>query len=69
MSKKKLSVGDRVTIYRKVKSNPWIDYMDKFIGESGVIAFNDRETFGINLDYNPILLWWFPKSSIKREVK
>lgn len=70
MSKKRLGVGDRVTIYRKVKKEYWIAWaMDKFVGDSGTIVIDDGDSLGICLDTDNADYWYFPKTSVKREVK
>jgi len=66
-----MKIGDRVTVYRKVKVDYWVYYMDGFVGCSGTIEeFSQRGTPLIQMDDGlPGLPFYFPKSSLKYEVK
>ena len=65
-----MKIGDRVTVYRKVKKNPspWVSpQMDYTVGLSGVICGFMGNCTLVTLD-NENLFWWYPRSSLKYEA-
>ena len=68
----KLVTGDRVTVYRKVKScTYWVEGMDKFIGQSGtVIDMNVPKSPQVQMDISyKGCPYFIPASALKHERK
>lgn len=64
-----MKVGDRVTVYRKVNVNYWVKYMDKFVGQSGVIIgfVPSDSAVCVRMDTHKSGEYYIPKSALKYE--
>lgn len=69
--KQGFKVGDVVTVTHKVPSkdlgwnNPWIEDMDEFVGDVGVIE-GILVDYGVRIDFGKTLKYYFPPQALKK---